>query len=411
MADLVLKPTVDALFLSEELALPWSATNLGEGTFRLRPREQFFWSAEMTGYDRPTGTLSLRITDYEADAHEYEAERRAKAPVHFITFAPLDREKFCAQLLFYRLGELPIKLTKEEERYDPPYPTEVLKPQSAPTPEPVARELVFSFPFTDLTLGDGYAEGRYATAFFPPLPFRIGNRHLLKEFHPIRGYFARQLRRQTVDVTCTLGFDAAGDPFLHRAQSPQVASIDDRLVEVLRARTLHRFLRTELPDRDLFTPEELLCSYPEDDPVRCLLPTDGQALLEEILREQSVRNAPQLSHLVMLHECGQPLRFVLTPRFGFLFFVRGEGMHHFCLELLDSHATYAWSLPRESGTLATHLNTVTLEIQQLNALGRSGYRRSQTFDGAFWTVRHEHVTSEFVDGFPRWKNRLEEGLV
>ncbi len=58
-----------------------------------------------------------------------------------------------------------------------------------------------------------------------------------------------------------------------------------------------------------------------------------------LLRTQDVRNAAQLAHLASQQEAGQKLRFVLSPRFGFLFFVRGEAMHHFLLELLDSHAT------------------------------------------------------------------------
>ena len=422
VATLILRPTNERLYLTDELALPWSATNLGEGNFLLRMREPVFWEVEMTSYDRASGTLSVRIVDYTAAADRYQPTRPARSAVRAVEFATLDRERFCAQLTYYRAAELPlssseISSTVADGRSVP----EVLEANTLPEPPdspdtkdalPRSYSLTFSVPITELTIGDGYAEGYYRD-WVGAIRYRIPNPYLRKEFHPIRGFFARQLRRKTVDVTAQLTFDAAGEPEILTARSPQLYRIDDRLLEVLRARTLQDLLRRpEETDRRLFTPEELLANYASDDPARVLLPPPGAELLEEILRTQDVRNAAQLAHLASRQEPGQKLRFVLSPRFGFLFFVRGEGgMHHFLLELLDSHATYIWSFPRAEGTLADHLERVTAEVQHLHAVGRSSYRRSHTFPYPFWTVRHEAVGSEFVDGFPRWKARVEEGLI
>ena len=120
------------------------------------------------------------------------------------------------------------------------------------------------------------------------------------------------------------------------------------------------------------------------------------------------KNAAQPAHLAARQGAGQKLRCVLSPRSGFLFFVRGAGVHHF---LLNSRATYVWSFPPAEGTLADHLARVTTEVQHLTAVGRSGYRRTHTFPYPFWTVRHESVDSEFVDGFLRGKAWVEEGLI
>ena len=413
VATIVLRPTNERLYLTDELALPWAATNLGAGNFRFRTREPVYWEVEMTGYDRTSGTLAVRIVDYAARADQYQPARPARFAVRAVTFATLDREQFCDQLTYYRAGELPLS------RPGPPREvvSEVPNPDGPPASSVGERSgsrsyaLNFPVPLTELTIGDGYAEGYYRE-WIGAIRYRIPNPHLRKEFHPIRAYFARSLRRKTVEVTAQLTFDAAGEPEILTARSPQLSRIDDRLLEVLRARTLQDLLRRpEETDRRLFTPEELLSNYPTGDPVRVLLPPPGAELLEEILRRQDVRNAAQLAHLASRQEAGQKLRFVLTPRFGFVFFVRGEAMHHFLLELLDSHATYVWSLPREVGTLADHLERVTAEVQHLNAVGRSTYRRSHTFPYPFWTVRHDSIGSEFVDGFPRWKARVEEGLI
>ncbi len=119
----------------------------------------------------------------------------------------------------------------------------------------------------------------------------------------------------------------------------------------------------------------------------------------------------QLAHLAGRQKRGQKLCLVLSPRFCFLFFVPRPGMHHFLPELLDTHATYGWSLPRENGTLAKHLEAVATEVQHLNSVGRRSYRRSHAFPYPCWTVRHDAVGAEFVDGFPRWRVRVEEGLI
>ncbi|WP_420460087.1 hypothetical protein [Neolewinella sp.] len=421
MATIVLRPTNERLYLTDELALPWSATNLGEDNFRFQTRQPVYWEVEMTSYDRRSGTLSVRIVDYSAPAGEYRPARPARQAVSAVQFATLDREQFCAQLTYYRAGELPLSMIEVPEEAaakftGPPDPPDVPPASDFPigmdTEEPTSSTypLNFRVPITELTVGDGYAEGYYRD-WIGAIRYRIPNSHLRKEFHPIRGYFARYLRRKTVDVTCELTFDAASEPEIRKAYSPHLSRIDDRLIEVLRARTLQDLLRPEETDRRLFTPEELLANYAEDDPVRVLLPPPGAELLEEILRTQNVRNAAQLAHLASHHEAGQKLHFVLSPRFGFLFFVRGQVMHHFLMELLDSHATYVWSLPQDEGTLSEHLERVTAEVQHLTAVGRSNYRRSKTFPYPFWTVRHESVGSEFVDGFPRWKARVEEGLI
>ncbi|WP_116108941.1 hypothetical protein [Lewinella sp. IMCC34191] len=407
-SSITVRPTPDALLFSRTVAVPWSQTNLGAGTFRLREREEFYWAIEMTAYDRNTKTLYARVSDFEADPEDFQPDRPARAPVARIEFAPLERAAFCSQLSYYEAGRLPLTAVTDEQPTLPP--VTIGGPVEAPN-RVAGRSLRFTVPIDQLTFGDGYVAGTYASAELPDLPFRIPNAAIVKEFDAIRPYFARALRRTTAVVTAELRFDRGGEPRLARVASAEVARIDERLIEVLRARTLRQFIRQDDPDKRLFTPEDLWERSADDDPVHALLPPPGRELLEEILRDGSVRNARQLTYLVDRHERGQKLRFVLSPNFGFFFVIRGEGMHHFVLELLDSHATYVWSIPREAGTLTDHFALVRQEVEQLNATGRQAYRRANTFDYTFWSVRHEQVGSDFVDGFPRWRARLEEGLV
>ena len=364
----------------------------------------------MVNYTAESATLRVRVVDFEAEPEDYQPDRPARAPIRRVVFEPLDRDAFCAQLSFYRPEGLPLTPPRQAELRRTPPATSEDPPPAAPPPDPTRRTVSFVVPFADLVIVDGGVTGIHPGLQGMPLTFRIRNPHLVKEFDVIRDYFARRLRRTTVDVTAEYRFLADGTEGLHNARSPQIDRIDDRFIEVLRARTLRDFLQQEDPDKRLFTPEELWERSADDDRVRALLPPPGPELLAALIEEGRVRNARQLAHLADRHTREQKLRFVLSPHFGFLFFVRGEGMHHFVLELLDSHATYVWSLPRGSGTLSDHFHAVRQEVQQLNATGRQAYRRANTFDYTFWSVRHEQIGSEFVDGFPRWRARLEEGL-
>ena len=409
VSTIVIHPTAAGLCFTDEVFVPWEATNLPAGCFRFREREAFYWEVEMVSYQAESATLHLRVADFEAEFADYRPERPAKAILRRVEFAPLDRAAFCAQLSFYRPESLPLSRPESAGGQD-----EARQPDEAaipPGPAPDPRLVSFVYPFAELSIVDGGVTGVHPGLQGTPLPFRIRNPFLVKEFGVIQAYFGRWLRRQTIEVTAEYRFAPDGSAGLHRARSAQIDRIDERAIEVLRARTLRDFIGQDDPDRRLFTPEELWERSADDERVRALLPPPGPALLEAILAEGSVRNARQLGHLAGRHERGQKLRFVLSPHFGFLFFVRGEGMHHFVLELLDSHATYVWSLPRDSGTLAEHYHAVTQEVQQLSATGRQAYRRANTFAHTFWSVRHEQIGSDFVDGFPRWRARLEEGLV
>ena len=405
-STIVIRTTPEGLRFSADVFLRWEATNLPVDGFRMREREDFYWEIEMVRFTVASGTLLVRVIDFEADPLDYRPDRPARAAIERILFAPLDREAFCAQLSFYQPERLPLTQSV----------TRASQTEPEPPPEPLRgagterRTVAFVIPLAELQIVDGGMTGVHPGLQGVPLPFHIPNQHLVREFSAIAGYFARFLRRKTVEVTAEFVFGADGEGRLRAARSPQIDRIDERVIDVLRARTLRDFLRQEDPDKRLFTPEELWERSADDDPVRALLPPPGPELLQTLIEEGSVRNARQLGYLAGRHERGQKLRFVLSPHFGFLFLVRGEGMHHFVLELLDSHATFIWSLPRDSGTLAEHYHAVTQEVQQLSATGRQAYRRANTFAYTFWSVRHEQIGSDFVDGFPRWRARLEESL-
>ena len=105
------------------------------------------------------------------------------------------------------------------------------------------------------------------------------------------------------------------------------------------------------------------------------------------------------------------LRFTLSPKFGFLFYVEGKEMDHFIWELLNSHATYIWSIQKELTSLENKLKLIEREVNFIRGNGRRIYLNSEkTEDLIFNKINHENSETGVVDGFPKWKMRVNEKI-
>jgi hypothetical protein len=393
--------------------LGWTQTNLPHGNFSFSERQEVYWEAEMLGFDAKSGELRLRVIDYEADQEGFNPRLKPKQALHKFSFLPLDEEAFKGQLSYYKAGALAEMLASNpaHEKINPA-PAAAAEKATAPKEE---RQVSFTIAILDLTFLNGGVKGEAELpGLMEPITFRIPNDHIVAEFDSIKPFFVKALKRQTAKVSATLVF-FNGEPRLTKAASPQIARVDDSMLEIFRARSVRQLLspdRIKTVDKSLFTPEDVFESLDDDSLGKATLPHDGMDLLAEILRHKSVRNARQLEFLSgRLHEAGRKLRYVLSPNFGFVFFATGQDAHHFILELLDSHATYIWSIPKGWGTMPEQYQAVEREIAAIGQMGRSQYRRTLHFEHEFWFVVHENAERGLVDGFPRWKNRLLEGLV
>ncbi len=393
--------------------IPWSATNLPAEDFRFSERTAIYWKVEMLAYDKNTARLQVQVLDFEAGDEGFDPSREMRSPVRMLVFRPLEEAPFKAQLSYYKAGALKHVLLPESGPEKP-----ALHPAAAPEKEadaPAGKPVSFTIPLLELTFANGGVKG---TTDLPginePLPFKIINDHIVAEFDAIKPFFVKALKRQTVKVSTTLRF-LGGEPKLDRATSPQIARINDDMLELFRARAVKSLLNfdpAKTVDKSLFTPEDVFASLDDDELGKATLPHDGQDLLAEILRHKKVRNARQLAFLAgTLHEPDTKLRYVLSPTFGFVFLATGQDGNHFILELLDSHATYVWSIPKDWENREAQFRSVEREIAAIGTLGRGQYRRTLHFEHEFWFVIHENADRGLVDGFPRWRNRLLEGLV
>ena len=109
-----------------------------------------------------------------------------------------------------------------------------------------------------------------------------------------------------------------------------------------------------------------------------------------------------------------PIRYTLHPHFGFLFLVEGIENNHFIWELLNSNATYIWTFERHSD-IELQFKRIENIINVIRACGREKYKSAyinggQDNDLVFRVIKHEHIGSDIIDEFPKWKDRLNEQL-
>ncbi|MFK8165111.1 MAG: hypothetical protein AB8H12_21885 [Lewinella sp.] len=412
MKSITLKIDNTGAWYANQGVIPWSATNLPADAFSFRERETIYWEAVMLAYNKATGILKIRITDFEAAPKAFQPQRKMKQVVTGLLIEPMDGEALKSQLTFYKIDQLKAVLLP----FAPPPSISINSPKPPPVKiELPQRTISFSHPIMDLTFHNGKVTGRAdLPGLLDPVLFAIPNDHLVAEFESIKPFFVKALKRKTIRVIANLDFKA-DVPFLHGVSSPQVAAINANMLEIFRGRALRGLLspdKTKVVDKSLFTPEDIFDSLDDNELGKATLPQDGQDLLAEILRLQQVRNAKQLEFLAgRLHQPGTKLRFVISPQFGFVFLAIGQEANHFILELLNSHATYIWSIPKYWESLEDQYKAVEKEIALIGQIGRSQYRRTLHFEHEFWHVVHEAAEGGVVDGFPRWKNRVLEGMV
>ncbi|MEM1216425.1 MAG: hypothetical protein AAGJ82_12110, partial [Bacteroidota bacterium] len=165
-------------------------------------------------------------------------------------------------------------------------------------------------------------------------------------------------------------------------------------------------------DKSLFTPEEYFDETTEEQLGNTFRKSDRD-MLADILELKEIRNKKQLIYLSgKLQQKDRRLRFTLSPNFGFLFSVAGEEMDHFLWELLDSHATYIWSMAKHAMPLDEKFKLLEREVNFIRDHGRRAFLSSTTSsDFIFNKVNHESSNSSIIDGFPKWKARVNEKLV
>ena len=420
---LILRMTNQGIFFNRKEKLDWSATNFPKEAASFREREPVYWLVNMLDYVYQSGRLRVAVVEYDLEGEELEGfqQQKMKKPVRKLEFLPLDRDQLRAQLSYFSPADLepilePQVLEEAIEELSWELPQ---SPDNSPPPPPeltpLRRSIQFNVQLSSLEYKLGEVVGTTHIDPFPePVTFRINNEFVIPEFEHIKGYFSKLLKRKTAEIQAELLIDGEAVELL-RAKSPQVAAINQEMLQLVRQRRVRELLKSDYetdPDKSLFTPDDLFQNLSSEEMGRKLTEDGDDAILREIFAIRKVRNQQHLAWLASkLHDSSEPIRYTLRPQFGFLFFAEGESYSHFIWELLNSHATYIWSFDRLAITPKQQYRLLEKEIAKIGQHGRMLYRRTDQEHFLFSTVRHQSVSSKLVNGFPRWRNKLLEQLI
>lgn len=433
--EIIIKVSNNYIYLNPEFAIAISQTNLPVGNMTFRSHKDIYWGAEMLKYDKLTNCLSIRISDFnKRDADVFRAQK-PKRVVRRLRFDKLDWQRLEPQLTSYKKKGLQeiiynadkepitaeettslysVKKSEVKNDVDVKLDSQLFSPTG--TGEIKVNETI---PFSELNFRLGYASFEiYIPEMFANLEFKINNDHLLAEFDTIKMWFAKKLGLDKIEVSIKVKL--RGDEVVEKsAWSRDIQRITPELIEGVKyQRTLALPSMPGMDDRDksLFSADELFDQIESKDAEGNTFHQSEEDVLNLLIDQNEVRNKKHLAYLAQQKQSSNyKLRYTSSPNFGFLFLIEGEVNNHFVWELLNSNATYIWSIAKDEDEINRQFKRVEKTIALIREHGRrhykQAYRNNHLDDNLiFRAIDHSSINSNFLDDFPKWKNRLNEQL-
>lgn len=271
--------------------------------------------------------------------------------------------------------------------------------------KPIKRALEFDVDFNDIEFADGRIEFKYTPSFsLRSVDFQIENPLLIPEFNHIKKWIAKILGKQRFHVKAKIeetDYDVKSD-----ASSEDIMEIDSHVIEQIK---LHRIV--QLPQLENTNQSETILDA--DQLLRLdeigtsdVLSQSAKDILETMLKNNEIRNQGQIDYLsTELADKNSKLRFTTKPHFGFVFIFQRDNKHFLAWELLDSHATYLWSMKEWPSAKDEFIDRMKKSIQLVNSLGRQNYRQEYLDETAdadlfFSVIKHPN------GGLDQWKQKL-----
>lgn len=237
----------------------------------------------------------------------------------------------------------------------------------------------------------------------------IVNYDIREEFDAVKEYFSNALG--TVSINIAVRIEAEdGQAKTIEAQSPEIASINQSLIEAVRFQYVKEAVKKRVKieaDTSILNMEEFFAALSDRKVEASTFYEDERELAEDLLQVTDTKHYQHLRYLSGRHAHHiMRLRFVLKP-FSFLFLLEGEAHYHLVWETLDTEeATYLWPVEKDVTKLKLALKKVEDILQLVKAQGKTAYLTS---DESYRRIFHHY--KEGVKGFVRWKSELESTLI
>ena len=418
----------DRVFFNPLLSIPIEQTNIPKAHLTFRTHDAIYWRVEMMAYESDNKSLKVQVKDYNApDLSPFE-NQRPKKEVTQILFEKFDwtqlellltgYQKIKLEQCLFNMDRNPFFREIVSEAFDEPKETiDLSVPFETPPSVTTVRE-DFRVSFADAHFKLGYVVfNKYLKTLGRQVDFKIYNDNLLPEFENIKFWFAKKLKTRKFQVTVEIIL-TDNEITKTSASSRHIDQITTQLIDGIkyqRTSALTKPSNIINPDQSLFTADELFAQIDTEDVEGNIFNQSEEDILAYMLTKTNIRNRKQLAYLAGKKQSeNHKLRYTLNPAFGFLFLIEGNENNHFVWELLNSNATYIWSL--EKGEIQSQFKRVENIINTVRSSGREQYKRAykdahQDNDLVFRVINHENIDSKFVDAFPKWRSKLNEQLV
>jgi hypothetical protein len=434
--EIIIKVSNERIYFNPRLSIPIQQTNIPYKYLTFRTHEEIFWKVEMLNYKAYNRCLKVSVKEYSTSDITNFDKQEPKKPVNELIFDKFDWPKLEPLLTYYhpsRLLESLININAylylrvERQSHMPIQPASVfaeMQPsdidkqfEQKPTISIITEDFWISF--TDAHFMLGYVTfKKHIKQIGKELAFKIPNEHILAEFDNIKGWFAKKLKTKKFKVAVSITLNDKEVTEI-RATSKHIEQITPELIDSVkyqRTFALTKKPRSSNPDKSLFTAEEIFTLIDTDDIEGNVFNQSEEDILNFFLYKSDIRNKKQLAYLAGKKQSeNYKLRYTLNPNFGFLFVIEGAENDHFVWELLNSHATYIWSIEKGKQNVELQFKRIEDIVNTVRSIGRNNYKRAyrenhQDEDLVYRVIKHEDIGSKLVDDFPIWKSKLNEQL-
>lgn len=443
--EIIIKVDNNAIHLNPMLTVPIHLTNIPIKHLKFRTHEEIFWKVELLEYNEKTKCWKVKVVDYSASDIKNFDKQESTIEIERIAFEKFDWLNFERHLMsyhkinlisilenhdadgFFRQETKPAKVATSSVEALKTIP-EIIPPSIPSASHFVATEhkpivntitVKFNVYFTEACFMLGYVIfKKHIKEVGREIDFKIMNDFILAEFENVKFWFAKKLKNRRFKVVALIT-TTDGEFTEATATSSDIDKITPELIESVKyQRTIALTKSPKLtdPDKSLFTAEEIFSKVESEDIEGNVFIQTEQDIVSILIDKNKIRNRKQLEYLSGSKQSERnKLRFTLCPNFGFLFLIEGKENNHFVWELLNSHATYIWSIDKSDIEIELQYKRIEASINTIRDSGRETYQRAYRnnhnySDLVFRVIEHDNITSDFVDGFVKWKHKLDEQL-
>jgi len=415
--EILLKIKNDKIWFNDTDFIDIKQTDIPFEHLTFNCSSNLFWRVRMNAFDKTTGKLTVDIINYSDSDLSTFLSQKPKQEIKYLEFGPFNWAYLKPILSGYQKSNFINQLTNvDDDNFG--YKTIQEKYIRKNTePNDTKSEEEFAVNFNDCVFMLGYVRfSKRIKKLNQTIDFKITNDNILPEFDHIKYWFSKKLKTKKIRVKASFTIiNKQLNDF--SATSKDIDKIDQNLIEsvkIQRTLGITKSIRPQEINKALFTSDDLYSLDNTNDLEGNIFKQTENDILDMLIEKCNVRNKRELSYLSgSKHSLNYRIRFTNHPNFGFIFLAEGELNNHFIWELLNSHATYIWTIEKGQKEIDLQYKRIETIINTILDCGREKYKRAykttnQDHDIIFNDVYHTDKNSQFIDEFPKWKYKINE---